>query len=365
MRIKVFTIKTKKMEKELTFKKEKETSGQETKHQIHNLIILDESGSMSSIANQIVSGFNELVQTIQSMEKDDPEHEHFVTFIMFEGGNIRTLLFNQPASKLHPFGANDYRPGAMTPLYDAIGTGLTKVKPLVEANVNNKALVTIMTDGLENASREYSGKQIQKMIDELKKKDWTFTYIGTEHDVDFVAQNLHINNVLQFQKSEEDMQRMWMKEKMGRRNYQSKMNRGENFRENYYENPQQKRTTPFRVISLQPNEIFVFGSNSEGKHYGGAAALAAAQFGAVQGQAEGLQGQSYAIPTVGVSLMQIKDAVFRFAEFARSNSDKTFLVTEIGCGNGGYSPEEIAPLFRYAAEFENIHLPESFWSELW
>ena len=111
------------------------------------------------------------------------------------------------------------------------------------------------------------------------------------------------------------------------------------------------------ISELDNGEIFVFGSNGYGAHVGGAAAIAAAKFGAIDGQAEGLQGQSYAINTMdGFEVM--KDQVERFVEFARKHPELKFLVTEIGCGIAGYTPEQVAPLFNNSPE--NVVLPESF-----
>lgn len=120
------------------------------------------------------------------------------------------------------------------------------------------------------------------------------------------------------------------------------------------------RVTPEYISALQPNEVFVFGSNVHGKHYGGAAAFAVGRFGAIMGQGEGLQGQSYAIPTMeGMENMQA--AVDRFIAFAQEHPELTFLVTPIGCGIAGYTPEEVAPLFLKAATLPNLCLPDSFW----
>ncbi|MBR2741891.1 hypothetical protein IKD98_04040 [Candidatus Saccharibacteria bacterium] len=111
------------------------------------------------------------------------------------------------------------------------------------------------------------------------------------------------------------------------------------------------------IEELDEGEVFVFGSNGFGAHNGGAAAMAMAKFGAIYGQAEGLQGQSYAINTMdGFEVMD--EQVARFIEFAREHPEHTFLVTEIGCGIAGYSPEEVAPLFKGAPG--NVILPESF-----
>lgn len=124
------------------------------------------------------------------------------------------------------------------------------------------------------------------------------------------------------------------------------------------------RVSSNRITELRPNEIFVFGSNLAGRHAGGAAYLAYKRFGAIWGQGVGLQGQSYAIPTMQGGVDTIKPYVDEFIEFAKRNPQLKFLVTEIGCGIAGFSVEEIAPLFKQAMEVENIYLPERFWKVL-
>lgn len=118
------------------------------------------------------------------------------------------------------------------------------------------------------------------------------------------------------------------------------------------------------ITTLQPNEIFVFGSNLAGMHGGGAARLAYQKFGAKWGQGVGLQGQSYGIPTMQGGVDTLKPYVDEFIEFAKTHPQLKFLVTEIGCGIAGFSVEEIAPLFEQAIEVENIYLPERFWMVL-
>lgn len=118
--------------------------------------------------------------------------------------------------------------------------------------------------------------------------------------------------------------------------------------------------TPAWIKELKENEIFVFGSNLGGFHGGGAARVALEQFGAVWGQGVGLQGQSYAIPTMHGGVDVIKPYVDEFIAFARDHRELKFLVTPIGCGIAGFAIEEIAPLFAAAIDDENIILPESF-----
>ncbi len=125
-----------------------------------------------------------------------------------------------------------------------------------------------------------------------------------------------------------------------------------------------KRTTNGYINHLEPDEVFVFGSNLAGAHGGGAAAAAHMFFGAVWGQGVGLQGQSYAIPTMQGGVETIKPYVDDFIRFALEHPEKRFLVTPIGCGIAGFTPEEIAPLFHDAVNLENVSLPESFWKVL-
>lgn len=118
--------------------------------------------------------------------------------------------------------------------------------------------------------------------------------------------------------------------------------------------------TPENITSLEPDEVFVFGSNLQGHHGGGAARVAYERFGAVMGQGEGMQGQSYAIPTMQGGVETIKPYVDRFIDLAWEWDETTFYVTRIGCGIAGFKDEEIAPLFDRAFDLYNVRLPESF-----
>ncbi|MBW5399880.1 hypothetical protein E6A47_07425 [Brachyspira pilosicoli] len=125
------------------------------------------------------------------------------------------------------------------------------------------------------------------------------------------------------------------------------------------------RVSAKHIDKLEDDEVFVFGSNTEGMHAGGAARMAM-NWGAVYGKAFGLQGKTFAIPTVDytrsgkMSIDEIKKYVDEFLDFTIKNKDKKFLVTEIGCGIAGFKVSEIAPLFRKALEYSNVYLPERF-----
>ena len=118
--------------------------------------------------------------------------------------------------------------------------------------------------------------------------------------------------------------------------------------------------TPDFITKLADDEVFVFGSNLKGMHGGGAAATAYRCFGAVWGQGVGLQGQSYAIPTMHGGVDAIKPYVDDFINFAKSHPELRFLVTKIGCGIAGFREEEMAPLFAEAVDVDNIVLPRDF-----
>jgi hypothetical protein len=118
--------------------------------------------------------------------------------------------------------------------------------------------------------------------------------------------------------------------------------------------------TPTHISRLEPGEIFVFGSNLQGLHGGGAARYALNHFGAVWGQGVGLQGRSYAIPTMQGGPETIAPHVDEFIAFAAAHPELTFLVTPIGCGIAGFHAREIAPLFRAALGQPNISLPQEF-----
>ena len=123
------------------------------------------------------------------------------------------------------------------------------------------------------------------------------------------------------------------------------------------------RIIPSEIYSLAPNEVFVFGSNALGMHHGGAARIAYNEFGAEWGNGEGMQGQSYAIPTMEGEHNTML-AICRFTRYAKEHPELKFMVTPIGCGIAGYTSKEIGPLFKDAAKLSNVFLPISFWKVL-
>lgn len=126
------------------------------------------------------------------------------------------------------------------------------------------------------------------------------------------------------------------------------------------DNSMAQKITPTNITELKPNEVFVFGSNMKGMHIGGAARVAADKFGAEWGNPIGLQGQSYAIPTMFKDVEDIRPYVESFIKFAEEHSELFFYVTPIGCGIAGFEPSEIAPLFKHCIGMQNVALPQEF-----
>ena len=368
-------------------KKEKETN---EKLKVYNLIILDKSGSMNSIAGAAISGFNETVGGIRSaQERYKDSQEHFVSLFVFCDCDKSYIYENVPVEKVKELTSKEYIPCCSTPLYDAMGISLNQLLAKIQSDKNSTAVVTVITDGLENASREYSGKAIKALVDKLKDEEgWNFAYIGTNQDVGAVAASLSIENTMFFEDTSAGLSAAWDTERKSKmrmfdrmqddfmccyqaaspmsaqeaKQFRARRNREE---KNYRSMDEfRDRITPDHITSLKDNEIFVFGSNLQGMHGGGAARVAAEKFGAVMGQGVGLQGKSYAIPTMQGGVETIAPYVDEFVEFAKSHPDMTFLVTRIGCGIAGFADKEIAPLFVKAIDVANIHLPESFWKEL-
>jgi hypothetical protein len=206
----------------------------EQKQKVHNLIILDESGSMESIKPTIINGFNELVQSIKGIQKQFPEQEHYISIISFNGYGNKILHFMDDVSKLNTIDSSNYRPYSMTPLYDAMGFGFTKLKTELESQTDYNVLVTILTDGEENASKEYTGTVIKNMIEELSEGNWTFTYIGTDHDVEKMATNLSIKNSMSFEKNTEGINSMFEEEFQSRKQFSKNIREKNDFKENYF-----------------------------------------------------------------------------------------------------------------------------------
>ena len=204
------------------------------KQRVYNLIILDESGSMGCIQQEAINGVNETFQTILEAQENHDDQEHYVTFVSFNStiladkpenitaqevkkilassnSRINIVYKNTPVKDVKKISANDYQPKGTTPLYDAMGISLTNLERIV--GKEDVVLVTVITDGQENSSKDYSRSAIKSLVETLKGKGWIFTYIGANQDVEKVGASISINNTLSFSQSDEGTQVMFERER--------------------------------------------------------------------------------------------------------------------------------------------------------
>ncbi len=185
---------------------------------VFNLIIVDESGSMSVIRKQAFSGMNETLQTVRQMQKKYPATEQYVTLVTFDSDHMKWHYDNTPAAQTKMLDWRAYNPCAATPLYDAMGKSISKVN--AQTAEGDNVLVTVITDGYENSSREWTLEMIRTMIEKLKQQHWTFTLIGTDNlDVETMAHNFAIDDHMEFQQDEAGTKAMFARERRSRERY--------------------------------------------------------------------------------------------------------------------------------------------------
>ncbi len=193
----------------------------EGKRCFFDLIILDESGSMCTIYKQALDGVNETLNTIRQSQTEDDSQRHFVSLVAFDSSHLRFIYNGTPAEKTKDITTEQYRPGECTPLYDAMGVSIHDLRTRVADE--DIVMVTVITDGEENSSQVYTSAMVKALVDELRLKGWTFTYLGANQDVEAVATDLNIDNYMAFEASEEGAQDMWKQECKMRKRYYSLM----------------------------------------------------------------------------------------------------------------------------------------------
>ena len=210
---------------------------------IFNLIILDESGSMYGLEKMCVDGVNETIQTIKNASKANPDQKQMFSFITFSGRAmgelpIRVKTYLEEITNVDEFPVTAYAPNGCTPLFDAMGIALTELEKKVTDD--DIALVTVITDGYENASRMYSQKAIQNLVSRQDERGWVFTYIGANQDAMYESSKVGIKNSLNFCADEEGMKKMWEKERRSRDMFYQKSSykrmNDEDLKENYFNN---------------------------------------------------------------------------------------------------------------------------------
>lgn len=203
---------------------EKQTEKQSKR--VYNLIIVDESGSMSVIRSQAFSGMNETLQTVRQMQEKFPDTEQYVSLITFQTGSSKCHYDVVPAKETSDLHRHAYNPCGGTPLYDAIGQAISKLNAMVTDEDN--VLVTIITDGEENSSEEWTLKMVRTMIEKLEKQHWTFTLIGTDNlDVENMANDFAIKSHLKFHQDDHGTRAMFARERKSRERFYCCLNNDE------------------------------------------------------------------------------------------------------------------------------------------
>ena len=174
---------------------------------VFNLIILDESGSMQPNTKVTIAGCNENLNVIRSLQKENSDTQRFLTSIYaFQGGNpespSRYIIKNEPIENVKDITENDYRPWGNTPLLDAVGTTLHDLISVAKTHQDAVASVTIITDGYENSSVEFSPRQVADLIKKVKDMGWNVNLIGANIDVDSLGDMLNIDSKMKFDSTE-------------------------------------------------------------------------------------------------------------------------------------------------------------------
>ncbi len=191
---------------------------------IFNLIVLDASGSMYSIRNEAVAGVVETIQTIRTSQEENANQEHLLSLVVYNGKYITIVFDRMPITKVPDLNEKDYQPTDNTPLYDAMGYSITNLQRYIDEDDN--VLVTIITDGYENASREWNHQRIYQLVEDLKKKNWLFTYIGANQDALEVAKGMGIDHSMNYISDAEGTKAMFRKELRSRKSFYDKLARG-------------------------------------------------------------------------------------------------------------------------------------------
>ena len=177
------------------------------KTRVYNIIILDKSGSMSSIRKEAIDGCNETIGSIRAAQKRHHDtQEHYISLAAFCGCGIDMIYDKTPIDEAQELTWDKYNPCCMTPLFDAIGNTVKRMETYTKSIaefVDTAVLVTIITDGYENASREWNASGIKKLIEVCKQEGWMFSFIGAGEDVVKTATHISITNTVLWEQTSE------------------------------------------------------------------------------------------------------------------------------------------------------------------
>ena len=195
------------------------------KTKVYNVIIMDRSGSMWDIQRPAIQGFNEVLGGVKAAKNKYQEtQQQFITLVLFDSSSVDDVYWNADPDKAERLTDKTYVPGACTPLYDAMGSTLTRLEKELKDDTSHSVVVTVITDGYENSSSEYSLSAVKALVEHLKDQGWSFAYMGTDHDVSSVSVSLSITNVVKFEKTEEETMKSFRKEMCARERWSAEEN---------------------------------------------------------------------------------------------------------------------------------------------
>lgn len=199
----------------MTAKEQQTNTADHVKTTMFNLIILDESGSMSGITKQTISGCNETINTIMSAQKEKGDRvRNLVSIYAFQSNGpvpSRYLIKNVKAEDVRHITENDYRPWGATPLLDAVGSTLSELRAVSETHEDATGAITIITDGMENSSTRYSWQKVKSLIEWFKEMGWTVNLIGANIDLKAMASQFGVNteNTMAYTQDDAGTHKMW------------------------------------------------------------------------------------------------------------------------------------------------------------
>lgn len=217
---------------------------------VYNLIILDESGSMNCVHKAVQEGLDTTFATIKKASKDyDTSQVHLLSLVTFST-KTRNFIDTQRVIVREVFPMSviteipdtyEYNPYGATPLFDAIGISVNKLYNQIKNDENATAVITIVSDGMENSSKKYSCDSIKNLIEFLTEKGWSFSYMGTAHDVEFAAHEIGITNTMTFEQTDAGTRDAYYRESDAKRRYYEKVNKDWNYEKNMTRQEKEQR----------------------------------------------------------------------------------------------------------------------------
>lgn len=198
-----------------------------TKTRVYNIIILDKSGSMNSIRKEAIDGCNETIGSIRAAQKRHHDtQEHYISLAAFCECGIDMIYDKTPIDEAETLTWEKYSPCCMTPLFDAIGNTVKRMETYtksIEEFVETSVLVTIITDGYENASKEWNSLEVKKLIEACKEQGWMFSFIGASEDIVNVATHISITNTVLWEQTSKGTEKIFENENLARDRFYDKM----------------------------------------------------------------------------------------------------------------------------------------------